>query len=325
MSFIKQISGQSNYDLSIEGYGDLDRIVKLCKDNNVSRIDNPILSQKYYVDESLIFNTDNIGYPYSTFYSNALDPDVSAFLIALQADNAYLYQWQINAVERLVLDLKGYPNPLYPTKNIWNKFVYIYPFVGGTAASHRFNLKNPATFKITYTGNPSHSLSGCGWPVPGTDGVNTNLAPSVSLSLNNTHIGYRPMFVDTAPGSARFVITCFSSSTSVITLDVASRNVDFYSNASRIAVPNNDTNKLSLYVLDRNSSTNYNVYRDGISVVTGGSPAGTLPSASLQYGGSPSFPANAGIKFGSAGFSLTSSEHVFLKAAEANYQKMLGR
>jgi hypothetical protein len=71
------------------------------------------------------------------------------------------------AINRLVLDLKGAQNFNYYTTNIWSKFLWIYPFVGGTASSCKWNLKNPVNadtaYVLTFVGSPTISANGVKW------------------------------------------------------------------------------------------------------------------------------------------------------------------
>jgi len=64
----------------------------------------------------------------------------------------------------------------------------IYPFVGGTAAQHRFNLKDPravdAAFYLTFYGGGTHGPSGY-QPDGLTAYANTKLSPSANLSANS--------------------------------------------------------------------------------------------------------------------------------------------
>ena len=80
------------------------------------------------------------------------DPDAQAFFTASGLTGAT----ELNAVNQLVLDLKGY--------GIWTKMKAIYPFVGGTAALHKWNLKDPqdtnAAFRLVFTGGWTHSSTG---------------------------------------------------------------------------------------------------------------------------------------------------------------------
>lgn len=92
---------------------------------------------------------------------------------------------QIKAVSILVTDLKY--------AGIWNKFKAIYPMVGGTATTHKFNLVNAqdstAAFALSFVGGWTHSSNGA---LPnGTNAyADTYLTPSTALTLNSTHISY---------------------------------------------------------------------------------------------------------------------------------------
>ena len=63
---------------------------------------------------------------------------------------------QAAAINTLVLGLKS--------NNLWTKMQVIYPFVGGTAYSHKFNLKDPrdldAAFRIQFFGAVTHNNLG---------------------------------------------------------------------------------------------------------------------------------------------------------------------
>jgi len=76
------------------------------------------------------------------------DPDAQAFITAASITDTT----QQSAINQLVVDLKGY--------SIWSKFSAIYPFVGGTATKHSYNLKNTAQYQITWSGGLTHSLTG---------------------------------------------------------------------------------------------------------------------------------------------------------------------
>lgn len=108
-----------------------------------------------------------------------LDPDALAFLTAAGITDATI----TSAIDTLVLDLKGY--------GIWTKLKAIYPFVGGTATTHKFNLKNPvdsdAAFRLLFNGGVTHSANGVQFN--GFNGyADTRLNPTFELSLNSTHL-----------------------------------------------------------------------------------------------------------------------------------------
>ena len=83
---------------------------------------------------------------------SSFDPDAQAFITAAGITDPI----QQNAINQLVLDLKGY--------SIWTKFKALYPFVGGTATTHKFNLKNPldtdTAFRLVFNGGWTHNSNG---------------------------------------------------------------------------------------------------------------------------------------------------------------------
>jgi len=111
----------------------------------------------------------------------AVDPDAQAFITAA----AITDPTQQAAINQLVVDLKGY--------NLWTKMNAIYPIVGGSATSHKFNLKNPlntnGAFRLNFIGGWIHSSTGA---LPnGTNAyADTYLTPSTTLSLNNSHLSF---------------------------------------------------------------------------------------------------------------------------------------
>lgn len=113
--------------------------------------------------------------PYA--FGAAYDADAQAFFTAAGiTDNT-----QKTAVNQLVVDLKTY--------GIWTKMKAIYPFVGGTATTHKYNLKNPldtdAAFRLVFNGGWTHSSTGV---LPnGTNGyADTKLVLNTLLRDNNS-------------------------------------------------------------------------------------------------------------------------------------------
>ena len=80
------------------------------------------------------------------------DADAIAFIDAV----ATLTTAEEDAIKALVTGLKA--------NGTWDKYHAIYPFIGGTAAAHKWNLKNPldtdAAFRLTYSGTLTHSSLG---------------------------------------------------------------------------------------------------------------------------------------------------------------------
>jgi hypothetical protein len=111
--------------------------------------------------------------------SASYDTDAQAFFDATGITDTT----QKNAVNQLVLDLKG--------AGLWSKMKVIYPMVGGTASTHKWNLKDPrdldAAFRITFNGGWTHDANGIT-----ANGINsnagTNFIPDNHLSTYNTHL-----------------------------------------------------------------------------------------------------------------------------------------
>jgi len=80
------------------------------------------------------------------------DADAQAFITAAAITDAT----QQAAIDTLVKGMKA--------DGIWTKMKAIYPFVGGTATTHKWNLKDPrdldAAFRLVFNGGWTHSSTG---------------------------------------------------------------------------------------------------------------------------------------------------------------------
>jgi len=106
------------------------------------------------------------------------DADAQAFITAAGITDPT----QQTSINTLVVGLKA--------DGLWTKMKAIYPFVGGTAFNHKFNLKDPrdldVAFRLQFFGGITHSSTGA---LPnGTNGyANTFLNPAVVLSNDSIH------------------------------------------------------------------------------------------------------------------------------------------
>ena len=109
------------------------------------------------------------------------DPDAQAFVNAA----VIIDKVEADAIDNLVTSLKS--------SGLWTKMKAIYPFVGGTATSHKFNLKNPLdtneAFRLSFIGGWTHSSYGA-LPNGTTGYANTFLSPNTTLSLDDVHISF---------------------------------------------------------------------------------------------------------------------------------------
>jgi hypothetical protein len=119
------------------------------------------------------------------------DADAAAYLNAIGINAATAYYpgtaFAISgadmraAVSQFVSQLKA--------AGIWAKLRVVYPLVGGTASSHRLNLKDPrdldAAFRLTFYGSPSHGPAGIAWN-GASQYADTYFVPSVHGEADGT-------------------------------------------------------------------------------------------------------------------------------------------
>jgi hypothetical protein len=107
----------------------------------------------------------------------AYDPDAQAFFTASGLTGAT----NLTAINQLVVDLKSY--------GIWTKMKAIYPMVGGTAALHKWNLKDPqdtnAAFRLVFNGGWTHSSTGA---TPNGTNAYANTFYNLSINSTNTNV-----------------------------------------------------------------------------------------------------------------------------------------
>lgn len=99
------------------------------------------------------------------------DADVIAFLTATGIVNDRIEY----ALDKWVIQMKAL--------GVWTKFVGVYPYVGGTSATHAVNLKTPGTFNLIFNGTYSHSANGVD-PDGSTAYTQTGIIPATHLSAD---------------------------------------------------------------------------------------------------------------------------------------------
>ena len=189
--------------------------------------------------------------PYIYGVASTYDPDAQLFFDAQTAAGVTLTTTEKDAVNQWVVDSKAV--------GIWTKFKAVYPMVGGTATSHKFNLKNPldtnAAFRLSFIGGGTHSSNGYK-----PNGINsyadTFLLPSTTLSLNNTHVSF---YSRTNDISGTYFDMGTNVNSSLVTNSIYI--CPFFSNSYYGVVNSNvqslvsNTNTTGLYLLSRTSAT----------------------------------------------------------------------
>jgi hypothetical protein len=110
-----------------------------------------------------------------------VDPDAQTFInvTGISGSNA-------TAINNLVVSLKN--------ENLWNNLFAIYPMVGGTATTHKYNLKDPqdtnGAYRLNFQGGWTHNSSGA--KPDGVSGTyaDTFLIPNGLLTSTASSISY---------------------------------------------------------------------------------------------------------------------------------------
>lgn len=257
-----------------------------------------------------------------TFGSVAFDSNAEAFITAAGITN----ETQQNAINTLVINLKAF--------NLWNKMSAIYPFVGGTATTHKFNLKDPrdldAAYRLSFIGGWTHSANGA---LPnGTNGyADTFLAPSTIMSTTSGH--QSSYFRTSNPISAAGAEGAFISGSSSMLLYPYTYSIGwisdlFDSSASRITTSTG--NSTGFIVSTRASASSHKIFRNNTAIAsTTAATTGTVPNINYYIGAANASPASFFFSnqyaFKSLGIGLTDAEASNLFTSVQSFQTILGR
>jgi len=186
------------------------------------------------------------------------DADALAFITAASiTDNT-----QKTAVNTLVTDLKTY--------NIWTKMKALYPFVGGSATSHKYNLKDPrdldAAFRLVLNGGWTHSATGV------TPNGTTGYASLGSLNMNtidplNYSLG---VYITTDASNNNYYD--FGATNNIDTgwylmnTRTGSNNVNYQAGSTNLTVSN--ANSQGFYQVSSNSATLTTVFKNSSILTT---------------------------------------------------------
>lgn len=193
--------------------------------------------------------------------TSSTDADAQAFITAASITDPT----QQTAINNLVVGLK--------TDGIWTKMKALYPFVGGTASSHKFNLRNPldtdAAFRLVFSGGITHSSTGVLFG--GVNGyADTKLNPRANLTLNTTHTA---LYSRTNSAIAKIDMGCEVSSSSKYVSHIKwSDNNGYYDNyndsTNRITYSMASTDSTGLFINNRTSNVLHNVWRNSTKLAT---------------------------------------------------------
>jgi hypothetical protein len=250
------------------------------------------------------------------------------------------------AVSTLVTDLQSY--------GLWDKLIMIYPFVGGTATSTKFNLKNPRdtndAFRISWSGGLTYSVSGVTGSLTAVGNTNYFMGPQNQFfSIGNTmSVGaYRidqKLTPTGAPTNRLYlwgdITNANSTSISYYTLTGTTnhffQNTDTGTGAVNVT---GQTGTTGYFVSNRTSSTSHKAFKNGAQFGTTNTVANPYPTTWYQYpvrnnpmglfvalnDGLGNYNSDPTLNFFHLGFNLTDTDVANLYTAVQTFNTTLGR
>lgn len=246
------------------------------------------------------------------------DADAQAFITAA----AITDPTQQTAINNLVVGMKA--------DGIWTKMKAIYPFVGGTATAHKWNLKDPrdldAAFRLVFNGGWTHSSNGA--TPNGTNGyADTKLIPSSSLSTISGHFSFYSRTNNNTGVYDMGSSIGASAEQNLITRYLDDKFYACYGLTAQVQSIAN-TSSLGLFVTNRNSATNTTGFKNGTQVNNGTQTSAlstrSLYISALNSGVAGSY-SNRQTAFSTIGDGLLDAEAAALYSHVQNFQLALNR
>ena len=259
--------------------------------------------------------------------AGGLDPDAQAFITAAAITDAT----QITAVNQLVLAVKGY--------GLWNKLMALYPFVGGTAFSHKFNLKNPVDtdlgFRIIFNGGWTHSSTGI-LPNGVTAWGDTKFRPNNFYTnwnpadhLDDIHIAYYSRTDAISGADMGGSNTTYARGVYIMPSYAVNQYINMYGTGSIVTTSISPTTGFIMLKRD-NSLTTIKSGRNGTSTPSAQNVDnfGIYPivlSAIARFNDTRTFFSTRELALASIGWGLTDTEEANFNTAVQAFQTTLGR
>jgi hypothetical protein len=237
---------------------------------------------------------------------------------------------QKDAVNQLVVDLKA--------ASLWTKMQAIYPFVGGTNATHKWNLKDPrdldAAFRLTEHGSTVNNANGTAGNAS-TAYWDTHYVPATNGTLNSTHVSV----YSRNSGQDNVDIGMAHSGTGRLMMSISFGAVsgnylsDHYDDGGANRINTAPTDSLGLFTDTRTSSTVHKAYRNATNFATDSSTSSNFAGTDFPLyllarndAGSPSnICGNRNLAWTSIGTGLSSGDITALNSAVQTFQTALGR
>lgn len=202
------------------------------------------------------------------------DTDALAYVVA---SGNTTYQYAINDAFKMFKD-----NSLYA------KIQAFYPFLGTTAAQHKWNAKNPldtnAAFRLTFTG--AATFSNNGYQLNGSSYANTNLVPSAVQNVNSNGLTLVCGTNNDAQSGDTIEMGSFNSVTQANLIGIKNNNSTFNKvsrvNGNQVNISGANESRGILTAV-KQSATVTDLFYNNTQIATGNS-GGTLPNIAIWIG-----------------------------------------
>lgn len=225
---------------------------------------------------------------------------------------------QKHAIDTLVKQLKS--------SGLWTKFMAIYPMVGGTAGTTKWNLKDPRdldiAYRLTFNGSPSFASTGILFPTT-SDYADTHLADTSIGGYNNASISYYSRTQNTISG---YDMGCTDGGVPYNELSIysdATDNSEWFGFSQNIL----SSNTTGLFMLS-SSATDVKRYRNGMVVSSKGSaPDSSYTNLTIFVGVSrvTAHPGQKECALATIGNGLTDAQALTYYEIVQSFETVLGR
>ena len=249
------------------------------------------------------------------------DADAQAFITAAAITDAT----QQGALDVLVKGLK--------TDLLWAKMLAVYPFVGGTATSCKFNLKNPldtnGAFRLNFVGGWTFSSNGI-TPNGTTAYADTFLIPLTHFTSGNSSVSAYSRINNTEAGALLGTrASAFNTNLEILLRNSSNTNIYHNTSSGGIIVSPNPTTSAINFISSRINSANHITAQNGAtnSQVSSEIAFSTFPiyiSAKNNIGVAALF-STRNLAFAHIGTGLTQAECTLFYNRIQTFQTTLGR
>ena len=247
------------------------------------------------------------------------DSDAQKFI-----DSLSLTGTEATAICNLVKDLKD--------SSLWSSMQAIYPMIGGTASTQKWNLKDvrnvDAAFRLVFTGGWTHSSTGA-LPNGSTGYANTFYQPSTNATAGSNHMSY---YSRTTGGAAETMIEMGSQGTAFRENQIIIRFSNaVYLESNSVAggyVTAANTNAQGYYIATRTSNTAIGGQKNTTQYT--GTATESLSNYVTYLGarnrsGTAEYFSNRECAFATIGTGLSAAQMLTLNIIVERYNDALGR